>query len=386
MLAHSHNLMVGGRVVPYLYGVDCASDIARVITERVNVRGTVLLVADENVEEDASVLVRHLSDGMSVETYFVAAEERRKTFASVEAIADHAVRHGVTRDSLLIAMGGGLVGNIAGLTASLLYRGMRFVHLPTTPIAAADSVVSLKQAVNLPSGKNLCGSYSAPSLIACDLRWLTSVPPAELMAGLAEMVKNVLAVTPHLESSLVQSLSRLRVAVHPEALADIVRIGIEAKAPLLEGDPHERAEALIFEYGHTVGHALEFTSRGVMGHGEAVAWGMLVAAETSAAMGLLNAADLAHHYRLVRHLGLPHPSERLAATELREVREVLGADNKRGHIPCAADEIPMVLLEALGSPVRGESGRPVVPVRDKVVMRALETVMRADSWPELPVE
>ena len=192
------------------------------------------------------------------------------------------------------------------------------MHLPTTPVAAFDAVLSLKQGVNLRSGKNLCGAYTAPAMIGCDLSWLTTIPRRGLLTGIAEMAKNVLAVVPDRERDFEEALANL--AERPvAAFTTLFELGIEAKAPMLRTDPHERKAALVFEYGHTVGHALESVAAGAMSHGEAVAWGMLAAAETSAQLGHLGDADLKRHYRLLSHLELPAPRTALERFDLESL-------------------------------------------------------------------
>jgi 3-dehydroquinate synthase/2-deoxy-scyllo-inosose synthase len=337
----------------------------------------VLFVADRNAARHASPLLARLGRSTRVESYLVDAAESRKTLSLVEAVMVYATARGLTRDSVIVAMGGGLVGNIAGLAAALLFRGTRLVHLPTTPIAAFDAVVSVKQGVNLSSGKNLCGTYHAPTLIACDLDWLTTVPHRELLTGLAEMAKNILAVAPRREADFMAALRLL--SSEPRAgLGQMLDIGVSTKSPFLRGDPQELGAAIVFEYGHTVGHALEFGSRGTVGHGEAVAWGMLAAAETSRSMHLLDETDLEKHYQLISQLRLPR-RRWLADLSAAALGETLGRDNKRGHLRCGREEVPMVLLDAVGRPHAGDDGRPLTAVPRAAVRSAWDTVVRSLS-------
>ncbi|MEE1942759.1 hypothetical protein V1L54_25685 [Streptomyces sp. TRM 70361] len=374
------HIPLDGHETPYLYGVDCGTALAEALAARTGSADSVLLVADRKVAAHTAPLARQLSHHVKVETFGIDASETNKTMSLVQGVAESAISRGVNRSSLVIGMGGGMVGNVAGLTAALLFRGTGLIHLPTTPVAAFDSVVSVKQAVNLRGGKNLCGTYYAPSLIACDLRWLSTVPHEELFTGLSEMAKNVLAVLPGEEETLRGALSALP-GERIGPLLQLFDIGVTAKEPFLRQDPRERREALIFEYGHTVGHALEFISGGSMKHGEAVAWGMLVAAEVSHSLGILGGEDLRSHYRIVDWLRLPDPRTRLGRFDRAELRAKLATDNKRGYIPCGRDEVAMVLLESLGGPLAGESGYPLVPVPQETVMAALETVTE-HSWTE----
>lgn len=366
-----HRLVFGAAEVAYLYGVDCTPELARAVLDRLDDIDALLFVADGRVTEHAAAMVAHLSRRVRVEVQVVDALEKHKTLTTVQSIMESGVARGLTRRSAVVAMGGGTVGNIAGLAAALLFRGTRLVHLPTTPVAAFDATVSIKQGVNLSAGKNLCGTYFAPALIACDLAWLATVPRSNLLTGLAEMVKNVLVASPALEEKLTRAIGALADGPH-EALCRLLEIGIEAKAPYLRADPHERRAALIFEYGHTAGHAIEFASGGAIGHGEAVAWGMLAAAEVARRHHGLAAADVAAHQRLVALLDLPDPARRLAGLDRASLRSVIEADNKRGYAGCGADEVLMVLLGGLGRPLG--AAPPLVAVPTEVLLSAIDTV------------
>lgn len=367
-------LAFGGATVPYLYGTGCAPALADAIVDRLADVDAVLFVADDGVRGHADAVVAELAGRVRVERVPVEAAERHKTLPTVQHLLETAVARGLTRRSAVVAMGGGTVGNIAGLAAALLFRGTRLVHLPTTPVAAFDATVSLKQGVNLSAGKNLAGTYFVPALIACDLAWLSTVPRHDLLTGLAEMVKNVLVAAPGLRAKLIRALDDLTLDP-PAALRALLEIGVEAKAPYVATDPRERGAALVFEYGHTAGHAIEFVSGGAIRHGEAVAWGMLVAAEVARRRHGLAADDVAAHHRLVSLLDLPDATARLGGLDRDAIRAVLAADNKRGYGSCAPGEVLMVLLDTVGRAVPGPAGGPpLVPVPVPAVMDAFETV------------
>jgi 3-dehydroquinate synthetase len=365
-----------GTDVPYRYGVDCTAKVVQTLAELAATADTVVFVADRNVSVHAEPITRALAEVVPVAPFAVDASERQKTLTLVERIVEHAIALGATKNSVVIGMGGGMVGNVAGLAAALLYRGVRLVHLPTTPVAAFDSVLSVKQAVNLRSGKNLCGTYHAPSLIACDLRWLASVPHGELLIGLAEMAKNVLAVLPQRQDAFDRALRDLP-REPMGALLELLDIGRVAKAPYLQRDPRERREALVFEYGHTMGHAMEFVSSGTMNHGEAVAWGMLVAGEVSHALGHLDADGLDRHYEVVSWLRLPPAAAGPGRLDRERLRAMLATDNKRGYLRCRRDEVGMVLLDSPGQAIVDSNARPLIAVPVDVVMAAFETVVGA---------
>jgi 3-dehydroquinate synthase/2-deoxy-scyllo-inosose synthase len=364
-------LRIGSAEVPYRYGADCPDAVCEAI-EALH-PASAIIVLDEAVRAHAEPLLTRLRRRMPVHPFMVVPVEKRKRLSLVESLLDHAVAHGADRTSVVLAMGGGLVGNVAGLAASLLYRGVRLVHLPTTPVAAFDAVFSLKQGVNLGAGKNLCGTYLAPALICCDLSWLATIPRPALLTGITEMAKNVLAVVPDWEDVFDEALTQL-----PErpvvAFDTLFTLGLAAKAPLLSADPHERHGALVFEYGHTVGHALESMPAADISHGEAVAWGMLVAAEVSAQLGHLDQDGVTRHYRLLSRLELPSAHAALGRVDREMLAARLATDNKRGHIPSFPGSLPMVLLRRLGEPVKGPDGRPLIPVPADVALDAFEKV------------
>lgn len=372
------HLTFGDVSVPYHYGADCPEELIRAVVAELADTDTALVVLDANIAHHADAVVAALAGHLRVVTYPLDALERHKTLPTVHAVLEHATRHGLTRRSAVVAMGGGTIGNIAGLAAALLYRGVRLVHLPTTPVAAFDSVISIKQGVNLPDGKNLCGTYFPPALVACDLRWLATVPRSSLLTGLAEMAKNVLVTVPAEEDRFVSAVDRLD-SDPAGALRDLLDIGIEAKHPYLVDDPHERGSAIVFEYGHTAGHAIEFAYQGAVGHGEAVAWGMLVAAEVGRLVRGTDPATVEAHRRLVAGLDLPDPRRRFRGLDRAAIRRALLADNKRGHAPCGPDEVLMVLLDAIGRPASATCGLPLVRVPVDVVMNALDTALELEA-------
>lgn len=369
-------LDLDGHVVPYVYGIDCTTPLVQAIVERCGTE--IVFVLDHRVRGHAAPVLSALGRHRRVEPFVVEATEPGKTLSLVEAILEFAAARRMTRDCVVVAMGGGLVGNVAGLAAAMLYRGTALIHLPTTPVAAFDAVLSLKQGVNLSHGKNLCGTYFAPSLVACDLTWLATMPPADLLTGLAEMAKNVLAVVPEHEHTLIDAMRRLR-SNPVEALARLCEIGLAAKTPLLAHDPYEKNEALVFEYGHTVGHAIEFASAGRIGHGEAVAWGMLVAAEVSRSSGRLDDAGVEMHRRVLSELELPSPGLALGSIGQPALTALLHADSKRGYVHSAPDEVPMVLLDGPGRPVVSATGHPLTPVHRDLVIAAFQAVARGHT-------
>ncbi|MEJ5867249.1 iron-containing alcohol dehydrogenase [Pseudokineococcus sp. 5B2Z-1] len=371
---HRTSFALGEDVVPYAYGDGCTDELLLLLAEEVAGADRVLLVHDAVAADLAQRVVDGLSPRASVHPLPVSAREELKTLETVLHLAEEAVAAGVTRGSVVLALGGGLVGNVAGMVAATLFRGLPLVHLPTTPVAAFDAVLSAKQGVNLSAGKNMVGTFWTPRSVWCDLDWLRGVDARQVLTGTAEMAKNVLAVLPEREEDYLAAVDGLA-DPGSDALLRLLQIGVDAKTGPLRVDPHERTEALVFEYGHTVGHAVELASRGALSHGAAVGWGMLAAADVAARLGLLDDAAVAAHARVLAPLGVRVDAPPVLDRAL--VHRLLLRDNKRGYLAGIGDDVvPMVLLDRLGSARRGEGGRPLVPVPTDVVHAAVDEVLR----------
>jgi len=364
----NYRFSLGDHEVPYFFGYSCRTALGELLTEHFAERGAVLMLVDGGVRRHAQHLLESLDQNVKVVPVTIDPDEQRKSLSLVGSLLERAVAEKIGRDAVVVAMGGGVVGNIAGMVAALLYRGLPLVHLPTTPVAAFDAVLSAKQAVNLTQGKNLCGTFLAPSLIACDLAWLSTVPTHMMTTGIVEMAKNVLAVRPA-DAERLAGVVPLIDTDSEFALRTFLDIGVKAKVPFIEADPKEKEAALIFEYGHTVGHAIEFASRGLISHGEAVGWGMLAAASVAKRFCGLSRTDERRHHELLAGLGLS--SSRLSAVDRRAVTELLSKDNKRGYLRTDGETVAMVLLDALGSPVTAD-GRPLIGVPRALVESAID--------------
>jgi 3-dehydroquinate synthetase len=296
--------------------------------------------------------------------------EPAKTLTTLEALAADALRAGVTRRSCVIALGGGLAGNVAGLLAALLFRGIRLVHVPTTLLAMSDSVLSLKQAVNSKLGKNHLGTFYTPEFVWTDLAYLDTLPIVEIHAALCELIKNVLTICPeHYDE--VAALLRPFGTYTDDEFVRIIEVSLEAKGTVMRDDAHEKNDALVLEYGHTVGHALELLAHGTLPHGFAVGLGMLVAARISVMLGMLSRTDEAAHYELLRRNGAPTAIP--ATCSLEDLAAVIALDNKRGYLPAVAGMRDMVLLEHLGTPHR-TNGSVLTPVSTDLLLAGISAV------------
>lgn len=231
--------------------------------------------------------------------------EKSKTMKSVGALHDALVDGKYDRDSLVIALGGGVIGDAAGFAAATYMRGVRFAQVPTTLLAQVDSSVGGKTGVNHPKGKNLIGSFHQPSLVIADVDTLATLPKKEVLGGVAEIVKYGCIADSKFFGWLEKNMESL-INLDPDVTARAVGVSCRIKARVVESDERETGLRAILNFGHTVGHAVEaVTGYTRYIHGHAVAIGMATAAELSAIKGTLSEKDRDRVAGLIRSSGLP---------------------------------------------------------------------------------
>jgi len=262
--------------------------------------------------EYASVAVNSLQEaGHEVALLTVPPGEDSKSMHQVDCLYRELVRSRLDRGSALCALGGGVVGDLAGFVAATLYRGIPFINLPTTLLAQVDSSVGGKTGVNLPEGKNLVGAFHQPMLVVTDVLTLRTLPERDYRSGLAEVVKHAMIADPELFRLLEMEADRI-LTREPALLQTIVAKNCTIKAKVVETDEREGGLRAALNFGHTVGHAVESAlGYGAMTHGEAVALGMLVAAALSVGRGLCPEKDAHRLQGLLKRFGLlgqPLPS------------------------------------------------------------------------------
>jgi 3-dehydroquinate synthase len=251
--------------------------------------------------------------------------ERRKTLATVAGLYDGLLAAGVDRGSAVVAVGGGVVGDVAGFAAATYLRGVAVVHAPTTLLAQVDSAIGGKVGVNHARGKNLIGAFHMPAAVVADVRALATLSPRQLRSGLFEVVKYGVIADADLLARTARDLDRL-IARDEEALARVIAECVRIKAAITAADEREQGLRRALNFGHTVGHALEaVTSYRRFTHGEAVGVGMRVAARIAAARGGLSGDDLAALEKLIARLG-PAPSIR--SVSARSVLTATRTDKK----------------------------------------------------------
>lgn len=254
-------------------------------------------------------------------------DEESKSLQTVMSLYDKLVEKELGRDSVITAVGGGVVGDVAGFTAATFMRGMRLVQVPTTLLAQVDSSIGGKTGVNLPSGKNLVGAFHQPTLVWADVSTLKTLPERELRSGLAEVIKYAFIADPQLLHILEEKTKSLSEA-SSDTLIEIISRCCSAKARIVQRDEKEHGIRSILNYGHTFGHVLEtLTNYTQFTHGEAVALGMIVAARISCAIGATDQATVEKQERLISAAGLPTRIDRLI--DPQSVVRQLTRDKKR---------------------------------------------------------
>jgi 3-dehydroquinate synthase len=265
----------------------------------------VLVVSDDNVAPRYGARVRAALGDRAIEEVVFAPGEAQKTLASCERIFERLAGMKAPRDATIVALGGGVIGDMAGFAAACWMRGIAFVQAPTTLLAMVDSSVGGKTAVDLPQGKNLVGAFHQPRAVLIDTGTLASLPDRELRAGLAEVVKYGAIGAADFFDWLERHAAAL-LARDPGALAHAIATSCRHKAGVVARDETEHGERALLNFGHTFGHALE-TASGYERflHGEAIAIGMVVAARLSARVGMAPADDAERLAALLRRCGLP---------------------------------------------------------------------------------
>ena len=366
MNADTANVQVGG-AQPYTISIG-AGLLDRGALLAATLRGRqVLLVSDDNV---APLYAQRVSDALQaerpdlrIERFDLPAGEGSKTLGYFAEIVDALAAIGATRDTTIVALGGGVVGDIAGFAAACWMRGVDCVQLPTTLLAMVDASVGGKTAVDLPQGKNLLGAFHPPRAVIADTAVLRTLPARELRAGLAEVIKYGAIRDVEFLAWLEANIDAL-LAGDEAATGTAIAQSCAHKAAIVERDPLERGERALLNFGHTFAHAIEAEQRFKgLNHGEAVAVGMVLAARLSAALGLAHDTDTMRLTTLLQQAGLPTALPGGLAAEPLLARMRL--DKK-----AAADGLRFVLWDGVGL------ARVVAGVGDDAVLGVLRDATR----------
>jgi 3-dehydroquinate synthase len=269
--------------------------------------------------------------------------EQHKTLSTASRVFDVLIANRIGRDAVLLALGGGVIGDLVGFVAACYQRGVAFVQIPTTLLAQVDSSVGGKTAVNHPGGKNMIGAFHQPQAVIADTDSLKTLPDRELRAGLAEIIKYGLICDANFFGWIEANIAAL-LARSPEALETAIHRSCRIKADIVERDEREGGERALLNLGHTFGHAIESATGYVEWlHGEAVGTGLLIAADMSARMGALDASVVVRLRELLQRIGLPVQAPRIGAQRAFDYMQL---DKK-----VQAGRVRLILLEGLGKAV-----------------------------------
>ena len=333
------------------YAVIVGEGLLERLVELAGITGPYAVVTDSNV---GPLYAERCRETTAVIT--LPAGEQHKTLATVQRIYDELLAAGLDRKGTIVALGGGVIGDMAGFAAATYLRGVEFVQCPTSLLAMVDASVGGKVGVDLPQGKNLVGAFKQPTAVLADISTLATLPPVELSAGMAEVVKHGLVSNPELFEGLefgdwrLTGGSQLPIA----KLQSLLREAIQVKRDIVQEDPYEQGRRALLNLGHTFGHAIEQVSGYAIRHGEGVAMGLVAAANLSARLGYCEPALQTRIETVLANVGLPRRIPASLAAE--SLYQAMGHDKKK-----AAGTLRFVLLRGVGEAfVLGGVGKTAV--------------------------
>ncbi len=326
----------------------------------------VFLITDTNVMEAHGRMVAGVLDGGGIAgaSYVIPAGEASKTQRTANELYRWLAAERAERRDVILALGGGVVGDLAGYVAATYLRGMPFVQLPTSVLAMNDAAIGGKVAVDLPEGKNLVGAFHQPVAVLSDVSVLSTLPRRMHIEGFAEVIKHAFILDPGLLDTLEANASQLASGTaDPELMAHVIGRSSHLKALIVSSDPHEQGVRAILNYGHTIGHAIEqSTGYTEYMHGEAVAIGMMGAGRIAVESGILDPTVLDRQADLLRSFGLPLVAPGI---NVRAVLEAMLRDKK-----VVQGQMRFVLLEGVGrTTVRGD-------IPEDLVQRTVQQLAR----------
>ena len=319
------------------------------------------VISDSNVAKRYRKKALDSLKGQGFDPIFISlpAGEKSKTLKNVQACYSQLAKHRLERSSFIVALGGGVVGDLGGLCAATYLRGIDFVQVPTTLLAQVDSSVGGKVGVNLPSGKNLVGAFYQPKLVLCDLDALKTLPSREFCAGLAEVIKYGIIYDVQFFERLERDLPNI-LRQDTNGITEVVARCCQIKAEVVGHDEKEAGLRAILNFGHTIGHGLEAISKyGRYLHGEAISIGQMTAAKISHAVSGLPATQVTRMKALFTQAGLP-TEVKLTTAQTRNLLAAMRLDKK-----VSDGEIQFVLANKIGKVVTGQK------VSEKVIRKAL---------------
>jgi len=319
-----------------------------------------LIISDSNVNKlyGQRLLSLMKKSGLKCDLVSFKAGEQSKTIETFGKLLQQAQDLGLDRRSAIIALGGGVVGDVAGFVAASYMRGINYIQVPTSLLAMVDSSVGGKVAVDLPTGKNIVGSFYQPKKVFIDVNLLKTLPRKEVLCGLAEMIKHGLIADKKLFVDINNNLDGIK-GLEEQVLIKLIKRSCQIKAAVVSKDEKESGLRKMLNYGHTIGHAIEtLTGYKKISHGEAIAMGMIVEGAIANELGMLSNDEFILQNSVIINSGLskkiPKLNKDMIIKELKKDKKVVSG------------EIEFVLLKGIGKAVFG------VKVQNKIIKKALE--------------
>lgn len=324
-----------------------------------------LIIADENLAKHYGARLEGSirGTGLQVSIHTFTPGEDQKTRTTWARLTDSCIASGAGRDSAVIALGGGVTGDLAGFVAATLFRGVPIIQIPTSLLAMLDSAVGGKTGVDTRAGKNLVGAFHSPHLVLIDPLVLRTLPHPELRAGTAEAVKHGAIADPTYFEWISDSSAKI-LAIEPETIAHLVERSIEIKAEFVSLDPFERGPRQALNFGHTIGHAIETLSDYQILHGFAISRGMILEVELGAAVGVTREGTREVLQGVLNQLELPTTLP--PGSEPERIIELMKTDKK-----ARGGETRYTLIADIGEVARGNDGAWSHPIDDATVLETL---------------
>ena len=361
---------LGDDSYPIRVGKGLISQIGGMITEQIDSPSKVAIIADTKVAKlFGDQMVKGLKPVVNSPIWItVPAGDQNKSIEWFMRVQDALIEHQLDRQSVIVAFGGGVIGDLAGFVASTYMRGIRWIQVPTTLLAQVDASVGGKTAINHSRGKNLIGSFHQPKLVLIDVETLDSLPEREVRCGLVEIIKHGVIMDESLFELVEQNLSDL-LSLKTDILIEAIAQSCRDKAWVVENDEKERNLRATLNYGHTFGHAIEtLADYHQCRHGEAVAIGMNCAAQLSVNLKLLQPTDLVRQNRLLQAVGLPLNLSDLSLDSISadDLLQTMHLDKKSSR-----GTLKLVLAQKIGQAKIHQD------ISDSEIMKAIEMCRKA---------
>ena len=324
-----------------------------------------LIITDNNIQKlfGNKLLKKLKNKNLKVDLISFKAGEQSKNISTYAQLIESTHKLGLDRNSAIIALGGGVVGDIAGLVAATYMRGIAYIQIPTSLLAQVDSSIGGKVAIDLNRGKNSCGAFYQPKAVYIDISLLKNLPKKELLNGLAEIVKHAIIQDKQLFSYIEENINKI-LKKDEKTLTKIIKRNCQIKAKIVQLDEKELNLRKIVNYGHTIGHALEtLTNYKKYSHGQAISIGMVVESKISNKLGWLTKEDLDQQIKLFKKLGLP---TKLPKLQPNKIINELKKDKK-----AVSGKVQFTLPKKIGT-MQTKNGKYGLTISNKVIISTLK--------------